>query len=146
MTSLSNTPAYRMKQFLDSKGWLSGFSIDETGQTLSAPISQDSYPNETASNVTTSSAIISIQQLGGNGPQQYHQDINFRLHLWTPNNGTSVFAAYRARFNEIITALQKTDWQSDDISIQVGEFTESGETDSGRITYIAPIRAFIDYP
>lgn len=145
MTSLSEIPAYKVKQMLSDHGYLSGFSIDETGASFSAPVFQIGYPRESASNVGDDSSIFAVQQIGSNGAANYHRDINMYLHVWTPTNGSSNFASYMARISEIMNGI-KTNWRDSSGNVQIvsSDFIEGGETDSGRVVYYAPIRVVCD--
>lgn len=141
MTSMNSLTAQKVKNALESFGYLDGFTIDETGQSFDAPIAQIGYPRETSSNVTNDSSIIAIQQLGGNGSTEYYHDVNMYIHLWSPTNGSNVFPFYMARMNEIMTGL-KTNWRDANSNVQMmsWDFQEGGETESGRSTFFAMLR------
>lgn len=142
MTSIANDPIYRLKQLLSGYGYLSGFTITETSASFSAPVFQLGYPDETASNVSATDSILAVQHVGGNSNTFYHQDINVRLHLWTPTNGSSVHSSYRARFSEIINGL-KSNWGDGGFGVMTSSFSDSGMLDSGRYVFTALIRVAI---
>lgn len=141
MTSMNSLTSQKVKLALDELGYLDGFTIDETSKSFSAPVVQIGYPKETASNVSDSDSIFSIQQLGGNGSTEYHHDVNMYLHLWSPTSGSETYPFYMARMNEIMTGL-KTDWRDSNSNVQMmsWDFQEGGETESGRATFFAMLR------
>lgn len=138
---MTSIPAERVKALLSSLGVLDGFTIDQTLQSFPAPVVQANYPDDTANNVSPTDAIFAIHQIGSNDYTRYYQDVNIRLHLWTPTNGREVSPYYAARLEEISKIIKDQD--QNNVYSMSGAFVEDGQMESGRISYHIDLRIVI---